>query len=559
MPIDNRDWYRGKHPSTCNCKDCTDRKLNKIKDGSCPRCGSSNIIYNNKYTNWRCNKCEASFQTPSRGVGRKISDIPSKGYTRDIASVDSEYREAVSSSKETKEDTKEKQEESNKTPNLLPKELGRCPICGEWSLWCNTQNSLFECQNNRCGVTGTSRGNLTKAKGKSQRRYLRRINNLILKPLIKLILNLFIIVGLGLLIKYGYQFFATPQEEPLKNSLIFITGLVAWFVAIKLSRGRSTHYWFRYKGTKPSFKLTAFVGGVILLVLTFAGVPPMSTYKDNLVVYWNEYQAERVAELDEQEAKRKAEEGQVVRPPTEISTQVLPEETAKVVSETESSILNRFDSNTGVYKTYYLGLVDTPGGIISGNDCYGDFIILINNAEARNPTYSQLLTFLKDNGTDKFPYQPVFSVISFYYGKAEDTIDLDNIKDILDGVSNPIAPKVCSDFAERLHNDAELAGIRAGYVSLELVGYTDPAGLGIPSNTGHSLNVFETVDRGLIFIDSTGSVSDYEPLHGELTTTSLKIGEAYNPKFLFPTDWIMPEGQMGIITNIDITWDGKWR
>jgi len=37
--------------------------------GLCPRCGNSNISYNERFQSWRCNKCERSFPTPSYGPG----------------------------------------------------------------------------------------------------------------------------------------------------------------------------------------------------------------------------------------------------------------------------------------------------------------------------------------------------------------------------------------------------------------------------------------------------------------------------------------------------------
>jgi hypothetical protein len=52
---------------------------------------------------------------------------------------------------------------------------------------------------------------------------------------------------------------------------------------------------------------------------------------------------------------------------------------------------------------------------------------------------------------------------------------------------------VCSDFAEMVHNNAEAAGIRAGWVSIKFRGTED----------GHAINVFETTDRGLVYIDCT--------------------------------------------------------
>ncbi len=44
---------------------------------------------------WSCNKCAALFDNASRGSGRRISGIPSRGYTSDIAAVDPEYRDAL--------------------------------------------------------------------------------------------------------------------------------------------------------------------------------------------------------------------------------------------------------------------------------------------------------------------------------------------------------------------------------------------------------------------------------------------------------------------------------
>jgi hypothetical protein len=56
---------------------------------------------------------------------------------------------------------------------------------------------------------------------------------------------------------------------------------------------------------------------------------------------------------------------------------------------------------------------------------------------------------------------------------------------------------VCADFAEAVHNNAESAGIRAGWVGLAFQG----------TKEGHALNAFETTDKGLIYIDCTTSGS----------------------------------------------------
>jgi len=52
----------------------------------------------------------------------------------------------------------------------------------------------------------------------------------------------------------------------------------------------------------------------------------------------------------------------------------------------------------------------------------------------------------------------------------------------------------CAEFTETLHNAAEKAGIRTAFVAIDFENDT----------TGHALNAFFTVDKGLVFIDNTG-------------------------------------------------------
>jgi len=108
--------------------------------------------------------------------------------------------------------------------------------------------------------------------------------------------------------------------------------------------------------------------------------------------------------------------------------------------------------------------------IVGGDD---KPIELINNPDTTNPTYAELVAFLEKDETDQHLYVPH----STYRG---------NIKMFM--------PYVCADFAEEVHNNAEEAGIRAGFVS---VSFED-------GDEGHALNVFETSDKGLVFVDCTG-------------------------------------------------------
>ena len=92
----------------------------------------------------------------------------------------------------------------------------------------------------------------------------------------------------------------------------------------------------------------------------------------------------------------------------------------------------------------------------------GQPIELINNPKATDPTYAELVSFIKADTTDQLTY--------------------------VDGV------RVCADFAESVHNNAEARGIKAAWVGIN---FTD-------GGQGHAVDAFETTDRGLVFVDCTG-------------------------------------------------------
>ena len=107
----------------------------------------------------------------------------------------------------------------------------------------------------------------------------------------------------------------------------------------------------------------------------------------------------------------------------------------------------------------------TPLGY-EGREIGGDNkpIELINNPDAKNPSYNQLKSFIKNDLTDTHPF------IHTYFGGY-----------------------VCADYAEDVHNNAEEAGIRAAWVGIY---FKD-------EELGHALNAFNTTDKGLVFIDCT--------------------------------------------------------
>jgi hypothetical protein len=141
------------------------------------------------------------------------------------------------------------------------------------------------------------------------------------------------------------------------------------------------------------------------------------------------------------------------------------------------------------------------GAILVGGD--GHTITLHLNPNAKDPTWSELITFLQQDTTDQIPY-----VVGSF---------------------------VCVDFAETLFNNAEKAGIRAGFVSMTL------------SGVGHACNAFRTTDRGIVFIDDTNSLI---PTNCDCQV-SIMIGQDYVPVSLFSSQQFL---SMGTVNNYEITW-----
>ena len=99
------------------------------------------------------------------------------------------------------------------------------------------------------------------------------------------------------------------------------------------------------------------------------------------------------------------------------------------------------------------------------NGTYGFRIVLENNPDAVDPTWDQVVAFLRADRTDEMEY-----VASDF---------------------------MCGSFAQEVHNNAEKAGIRAAWVGIDLAG----------KQVGHAVNAFNTTDRGLVYTDSTGQTA----------------------------------------------------
>ena len=154
--------------------------------------------------------------------------------------------------------------------------------------------------------------------------------------------------------------------------------------------------------------------------------------------------------------------------------------------------------NPYTYDSYY-------DGYEYGSD--GEKIELVNNPNATTTTHRNLINFLKSDKTDEIIYE--------------------------DGVF------VCADCAETLHNNAEDAGIKAGWVAIEFE----------LDDERHACNVFEMGDGELVFVDCTngGYPGDFD------TFVEVEYGIPYIPEDINKNSDYYYES-LGIIKNYIIYW-----
>ncbi|MHB8085988.1 MAG: hypothetical protein ACYDHZ_09185 [Dehalococcoidia bacterium] len=150
------------------------------------------------------------------------------------------------------------------------------------------------------------------------------------------------------------------------------------------------------------------------------------------------------------------------------------------------------------------------GAVMVGADNH--YTVLHNNPSAHNPTWAELKSFLQTDQTDKHLYVP---------GKF-----------------------TCGDFAEMLHNDAEVAGIRAAIIAIELQPDGGNGGL-----VNHSFNAFETTDRGTVYIDDVSSSQGFFADK----IVNFDVGQEYSVSNIFPqTGQMVIWPDMGKVVSIDV-------
>jgi hypothetical protein len=130
----------------------------------------------------------------------------------------------------------------------------------------------------------------------------------------------------------------------------------------------------------------------------------------------------------------------------------------------------------------------------------GHEILLLHNPDATNVDYNSVLNFIRSDNTSKTPYE--------------------------DGVFT------CGDYAELVQNNAEKAGINCGFVGIDF----------FDNDLGHACNVFNTTDKGLMFVDCT----KYRCI------VNIVEGEEYLPELIDDNETILTP--IGVVKNYVISW-----
>jgi len=381
----------------------------------------------------------------------------------------------------------------------------RCLNCHEKSLWFNSSIQMYECLNLQCKrkftIKEVKNNRATKSFKRPQnfhKSYRKtskvRIDMKSTGNMLKKFLLLAFIVLITLLIIVAVCMFVSNTLQIPALIAILILGL--FFLVIGLNS------FTRYRLTFTRFFLVSLFSFIfVFLASAYLDIRTIDDVKNNISGAFSIKQGQFRENIDLIVKRTDLKTVQMNDIDNQVtSTQTNP--TSPNTSQTISSIIKEKSNEKKVI---------IRGGILIGAD--GHHITLKNNPNAVNTSFTELKSFLQKDTTDQIPYD---------YGKF-----------------------VCADFAERLHNNAELAGIKAGFVSINL----GPCSY-YPTGGGHALNMFQTTDKGLVYIDCTG----FQPGINADKIVDLTVGKDYIPRSIFPQPgWSSNWDNMGKVENIDAT------
>lgn len=137
-----------------------------------------------------------------------------------------------------------------------------------------------------------------------------------------------------------------------------------------------------------------------------------------------------------------------------------------------------------------------------------DRMYIHNCPDARNGTYQEVMDFILSDDTDQWTYD-------------------DN-------------SYVCIDFAVAVHDNAERQNVSAGVVTCEI------------GSTLHALNVFNTTDRGFIYVDCTGARAG-DPAHNY--DKIARLDDVYHVTPLVDiSPYLYVNDKNDTVTNVHVYW-----
>lgn len=168
----------------------------------------------------------------------------------------------------------------------------------------------------------------------------------IIGKLYRLLLNLSILSIIGIIIWSGIKLFSKEFiQDSLVGSLILLGELV-FLVWIWRVVAKNSWRW-------PSMKLTVLSLLIVAVVFAFAGVQPISSFKDDVISKWSTYWAEQRTKAEEDLAKAKLEEQQRIEQQKIEEQKRLAEQKAKEIqiqtelNQSYAQLFNEFRTQNG--------------------------------------------------------------------------------------------------------------------------------------------------------------------------------------------------------------------
>lgn len=137
-----------------------------------------------------------------------------------------------------------------------------------------------------------------------------------------------------------------------------------------------------------------------------------------------------------------------------------------------------------------------------------DRMYIHNTPDARNRTYQEVMDFILSDNTD----QRIYDDANF----------------------------VCIDFAVAVHDNAERQNVSTGVITCEI------------GSILHALDVFNTTDRGLVYIDCTGARAG-EPAHNYDKIASID-GVYYVTPVVDISPYFYVNDMNDTVTNVHVYW-----